>query len=56
MRDEAVKDRGGDPKPVVRCMVKNCNKALAAGEAVRIGEKVFCKRCSVAYLKGALGL
>jgi len=46
------KQDGNEEKPhLVKCMVKNCQKLLQEDEAVKVGEKIFCKTCAVYYMK-----
>ena len=49
--DPPNQDEKGKDTPQTSCMVKNCQKILREDEAVKIGEKIFCKTCAVYYMK-----
>ncbi|MFX0102313.1 MAG: hypothetical protein ACFFCS_22300 [Candidatus Hodarchaeota archaeon] len=49
--EQDKRDENGRNTHPVKCMVKNCQKILQEDEAVKIGEKTFCKTCAVYYIK-----
>lgn len=44
------------PKSVVKCCIKNCQKEIPQEEAIEIDGKYFCKSCGVHFYRNLLKL